>query len=299
MENNNLILAQNIQLLRKKKGITQEELAEKLGVTFQAVSKWENAKSAPDIFFLPDMAKIFGCGIGDMFSRENKARNNIDIPFEDDGVIRIFQTVGNRITKVQEKKENSCFEIEFPKNCNETTRQYFKVEVYGNIVSDGSICGDVVCHGNAVCRDIVGDMRVEYEPCSEKHSVTVEGNIAGGCNVTGDLSVGGDISGGCYATRDLNICGNATGGCNSGRDMTVVLNVSGGVNAAGSASVAGEIRGGVNCAGEVCGARDIYGDINAPIVTVQGNVEADKIRGNVTCNSVSCDKIEGEVTINK
>lgn len=282
MENMNDILAQKIQILRKQRGLTQEELAGELGVTFQAVSKWENAKSAPDIFFLPRMAELFGCSIDDMFSIESKRESNIDVPFEDDGVIRIFQAIGNRMIKMQEKKESSCFEVEFPKNCNETTRQYFKVEVYGNIVSDGSICGDVVCHGNAVCRDIVGDMRVEYEPSDEKHVVSVEGNIAGGCYATGDLNVGGSVS----------------GGCNSGRDMTVALNVSGGVNSAGSVSVAGEIRGGVNCAGEVCGERDIYGDINASVVNVQGNVEADKIRGNVTCNSVACDTIEGDVTVN-
>ena len=61
MDNMNIILASNIQKLRKNKGLTQEELAKELGVTFQAISKWENATSAPDIFFLPKMAEIFGC----------------------------------------------------------------------------------------------------------------------------------------------------------------------------------------------------------------------------------------------
>ena len=61
MENVNIVLAANILKYRKKKGLSQEELANKLGVTFQAVSKWENAKAAPDIAFLPVMAEIFGC----------------------------------------------------------------------------------------------------------------------------------------------------------------------------------------------------------------------------------------------
>ena len=51
MDYTNIVLAANIQKYRKKCGLTQEELANKLGVTFQAVSKWENAKTAPDIFF--------------------------------------------------------------------------------------------------------------------------------------------------------------------------------------------------------------------------------------------------------
>ena len=57
MENINILLAVNILKYRKKSGLSQEELANKLGVTFQAVSKWELAKSAPDISFLPTMAE--------------------------------------------------------------------------------------------------------------------------------------------------------------------------------------------------------------------------------------------------
>ena len=46
-------LANRIQTLRKENEMTQEELANRLGVTFQAVSKWENGKAAPDILFCP------------------------------------------------------------------------------------------------------------------------------------------------------------------------------------------------------------------------------------------------------
>lgn len=59
MNNTNIVLAANIQKYRKKSSLTQEELAQELGVTFQAVSKWENAKSAPDILLLPIMADLF------------------------------------------------------------------------------------------------------------------------------------------------------------------------------------------------------------------------------------------------
>ena len=75
MENVNIVLAANILKYRKKSGLSQEELANKLGVTFQAVSKWENAKAAPDITFLPIMADIFECSIDDLFSYMPKYKN--------------------------------------------------------------------------------------------------------------------------------------------------------------------------------------------------------------------------------
>ena len=46
----------------------------------------------------------------------------------------------------------------FSRNCNEITQQYFKVEVFGNIVSDSSINGVVVCHGRIDCYEINGDI---------------------------------------------------------------------------------------------------------------------------------------------
>lgn len=53
-----LKIGQYIQRLRKSAGLTQAELAEKLGVSFQAVSKWENGDSLPDIGILLDLCDI-------------------------------------------------------------------------------------------------------------------------------------------------------------------------------------------------------------------------------------------------
>lgn len=54
-------LNERIAYYRKKCGFTQEELAEKCSVTPQAVSKWENGLTAPDISLLPRLAEVFGC----------------------------------------------------------------------------------------------------------------------------------------------------------------------------------------------------------------------------------------------
>lgn len=61
-------LGKKISELRKEKGITQEELAERLGVSPQAVSKWENDLSCPDIMLLPELAKLFDVAIDELFS---------------------------------------------------------------------------------------------------------------------------------------------------------------------------------------------------------------------------------------
>lgn len=53
-------LGKRIMAHRKRLGLTQDQLAEKLGVTAQAVSKWENDQSCPDITTLPRLAEIFG-----------------------------------------------------------------------------------------------------------------------------------------------------------------------------------------------------------------------------------------------
>lgn len=57
---------EQIAFLRKQKGLTQEELANALGVTNQAVSKWESAQCCPDIQLLPDIAKLFDVSVDEL-----------------------------------------------------------------------------------------------------------------------------------------------------------------------------------------------------------------------------------------
>ena len=59
-------LGQNISKFRKEKNITQEELAEICGVSSQAVSKWENDLSCPDITLLKTLARTFGISVDEL-----------------------------------------------------------------------------------------------------------------------------------------------------------------------------------------------------------------------------------------
>lgn len=59
-------LNEQIAFLRKQKGMTQEELANALGVTNQAVSKWESAQCCPDIQLLPAIAELFNVSVDEL-----------------------------------------------------------------------------------------------------------------------------------------------------------------------------------------------------------------------------------------
>lgn len=90
-----LNIADNIRNLRKARGITQEDLAGAIGVTTQAVSKWERNEGYPDITFLPDIAEYFHvtldtlCGIDEQKKQADISailRATDYAPCYDDGV---------------------------------------------------------------------------------------------------------------------------------------------------------------------------------------------------------------------
>lgn len=222
MENINITLAANILKFRKRSGLTQDELAQKLGVSFQAVSKWENAKSAPDIAFLPQMADLFGCYIDELFSREVKQETHYDhcceFPWADDTVIRGVVCEGRKILKV----------------------------------ADGLV--------DKFTFEIVGDAKNVKSECN----IYVDGNVTGGCSTGRDLTVSGKLEGNCACGREITVGGGIVGSCTVGRNVT-------------------------------CGT--VSGNITCKEVNVSGDVEAQRITGNVMCKSIKCDRITGRVTI--
>ncbi len=66
-----MTLGKKIAALRREKRITQEELSERLNISPQAVSKWENDQSYPDIALLPKIADIFRVTTDELFARSS------------------------------------------------------------------------------------------------------------------------------------------------------------------------------------------------------------------------------------
>ena len=119
-----------IKKIRKDNNLTQKDLADKYGVTYQAVSKWENGKNIPDISLLVEIAKDYNIDLSEILNidikKENKKNNKIkyillSILFIIISLILIFILI---------KNNNSSFEFKtIESSCND-----FKV--YGSIAYD-------------------------------------------------------------------------------------------------------------------------------------------------------------------
>lgn len=67
-----MTLGQKLKELRSLKGLTQKELADKLHVSFQTVSKWENGENEPDIATLKELAALFNCSVDYLIGSEQE-----------------------------------------------------------------------------------------------------------------------------------------------------------------------------------------------------------------------------------
>ena len=200
-------LGKTIQTLRKLKNLTQNELAEKLFVSYQAVSQWENGNTNPDISILPNIADVFGITIDELFGRSkpqvSTIDENINIRDFDKNTLYILVVEGNKLQKCLDYKKT----IDNYKDINielkgdvKNIYSHFSVQVEGEC--DGSIhAGDGVNCGN------VGG------------SVTAGDGVNCG-NVTGSVSAGdgvncGNVSDSVTAGDSVN-CGNVTGSVSAG-----------------------------------------------------------------------------------
>ena len=96
-------IGERLLKMRKERGLTQEDIADALGVTPQAVSKWENDVSCPDITLLPKLAKLLGTTTDAILSDEEPKTQYVpekERRLIDDMVIRINVVDGKDRTKI-------------------------------------------------------------------------------------------------------------------------------------------------------------------------------------------------------
>ena len=194
----NETLGTNIMRLRKEAGLTQEQLANALGISYQAVSKWENGVSCPDISTLPLIADLFSVSMDSLFGRETVAlavvqeepkRSGPDYPWPDDDALyavlfRGHNYIGSGDMDHKEKKRiEFCYEgpainihSDFSVTCEGDVQGDVKA---GGRVDCGSVGKGVTAGGSVNCDSVEGD-------------VTAGGSVSAGANVSCD-DVGGDV----------------------------------------------------------------------------------------------------------
>ena len=91
-------IGRKISEFRKVSNMTQMELADRLNISFQAVSNWERGNSMPDISKLPELAELFGISIDELLGKKSELITNI---IEGD----IEEFLGNTLVAAEELKE--------------------------------------------------------------------------------------------------------------------------------------------------------------------------------------------------
>lgn len=171
-----------IKKLRIDNHFTQKDLADKLGVTYQAVSKWENGKNIPDISVLKEMSNLFNVEISEILNGENnlkhKKSNNIVIIV----IILFLLLIGLIIILSIRYKNNTYYEFkELSTTCNN-----FKISgvaAYNNDKTSIYISNIEFCGGddkqeyktiNCILYEDYKDISTKVSTCPSKNNITLE-----------------------------------------------------------------------------------------------------------------------------
>ena len=195
-------LGNKIAQLRKQNNLTQLELADKLSISYQAVSQWENSITYPDITLLPTIASIFNVSLDELFDIEVKQNKTIEFSDGfDKNTLYCVVSKGNKVISEKELKQalsNKKITFEYK---GEALNVYSHMDVVcdavmGNITSLGSVtCDDVTgniqCSGSITCDNVEGDVKSSGSVTCDN----VGGNVSAGGSVNCD-NVGGNVSAG-------------------------------------------------------------------------------------------------------
>lgn len=283
-----------IMRLRKEHGMTQDQLASALGITFQAVSKWENGVSSPDISTLPLLADLFGVSVDQLLGRET-------LPPEEERMTALVPAEETAISLPEQAEEPEKLDV---------TEEAEAEPVYSAPSQDLPWPDDdcfyaVLYHGHSLVGHLAGDPDLipakkhfvfSYEGPAQNifsdFSVEIHGSVKGVRGVLGDVKAGesvscGDVGGNAHAGTGLE-CGDVEGDAFAGAGIECG-DVGGDLTAGGSVEC-GDVEGNVKAGGSVK-AGDVAGSVSAG-----GNVNCEDVGGSVTAGvSVKCGDVDGSV----
>lgn len=240
-----------ISARRKDKGLTQEALANILGVSNQAVSKWESDACCPDIALLPQLVDALEMTLDELFGRESKETSTekadadgqvlpiaAELPWEDDDSIHAVLFQGHRLLQ---PKQGSLFRHDKYDEIRKTVELHFSGSVqdidsdFSIVCTDTTIGGNVKAGNGITCGDIGGNVQAG-------DSVTC-GNVGSGVQAGDSVNCSGDVQGSVRAGDNVT-CG-SVGGDVQASDSVRCGDVQGNVRASDSVTC-GDVGGSVN-----------------------------------------------------
>ena len=260
----NEILGSNIMTLRKANGLTPAQLASALGLSFQAVSKWETGNSCPDISTLPLLADLFSVTVDQLIGRvplmglpeEPEEQSPVEpergaqapelsLPWPDDDSFYMVLFHGHTLIGSQEEQEKKTrFEFQYEGPAQNIFSD-FSVQV------DGDVEGSIKAGGEVRCGDVGGNVDAETGvDC---------GDVGGSVKAGGGVNCG-DVGGSVSAGGSVN-CGDVDGSVSAGGNVDC-NDVDGNVSAGAGVScdeVGGSVYAGTSAKVENAGGRVFSG----------------------------------------
>ena len=229
-----------LKQLRKQKELSQEQLAQALDITVQAVSKWECGLSYPDVETLPLLSDLLGVTIDELLrnSAASVFCNLTELP--DDNTLRVVQYVGNRMIRKDDYDTSSPIPLTLVSSTENNSDHSIHIEIWGSAEIEGEISGNVNAGDGITCGDIGGDANAgDGIAC---------GNIGGDANA-GDGIACGNIGGNANAGDGIT-CGNIGGNANAGDGMTCE-DIGGDITSCDGDIHCNTIHGSVNADGDI------------------------------------------------
>ena len=268
-----LRMGARIARYRKELGLTQEALAHRLGVTNQAVSKWEGDVCCPDIQLLPELADALGLSLDALFGRETpepqkeakpaeEAKAEVspigiiaELPWADDDSLHAVLYQGHRLLQSEGIPERSggglLHLLAGRREAQQVLLRFTGTarDIYSDFAvhCEGDVGGSIQAGDGVQCGSVGGDVNAgDGVTCG-----AVEGSVRAGDSVQcegvgGSVQAGdgircGDVGGNVQAGDNVT-CGDVEGGVNAGESVRCG-NVAGSVRANDSVHVQGAVNG--------------------------------------------------------
>lgn len=130
-----MTFAEKLKSMRKQSGMSQEKLAEKIGVSRQAITKWENNTGIPDIENMLALSSLFNVSVDELLSNEKIEKKQDDYLYESvteydiDNIKRYDMNLGGANTLVLSGYEGEKIRVRLASNTLATLQSDFKVKI--------------------------------------------------------------------------------------------------------------------------------------------------------------------------